>query len=217
MDRLKVLQALTEGRIVPLFYHPDSDTAFQIAAACYRGGARVVEFTNRGPFAHEVFAALRKQLWKDLPGMLLGVGSVQDSGTASLYMQMGANFVVTPLLRTDVISTCNRRKVAVIPGVSTSSEIGVAEEMGCELVKITPGDVLGPAFLKAHLAPCPWTRAMISGGVTPDEGNLKAWFQAGAACVGMGSKLITADITERRDWTSLEQTVRRTVELTGQF
>lgn len=116
-----------------------------------------------------------------------------------------------------MISTCNRRKVAVIPGVSTSSEIGVAEEMGCELVKITPGDVLGPAFLKAHLAPCPWTRAMISGGVTPDEGNLKAWFQAGAACVGMGSKLITADITERRDWTSLEQTVRRTVELTGQF
>ncbi|MFM7400042.1 MAG: bifunctional 4-hydroxy-2-oxoglutarate aldolase/2-dehydro-3-deoxy-phosphogluconate aldolase [Bacteroidota bacterium] len=217
MDRLKVLQALTEGRLIPLFYHPDPDTAFQIAAACYRGGARVIEFTNRGPFAHEVFASLRKQLWKELPDMLLGVGSVQDSGTAALYIQMGADFVVTPLLRTDVISTCNRRKVAVIPGVSTSSEIGLAEEMGCELVKITPGDVLGPAFLKAHLAPCPWTRAMISGGVTPDESNLKAWFQAGAACVGMGSKLIIADIIERRDWTALEQNVRRTVELIGQI
>ncbi|MFM7155730.1 MAG: bifunctional 4-hydroxy-2-oxoglutarate aldolase/2-dehydro-3-deoxy-phosphogluconate aldolase [Bacteroidota bacterium] len=217
MDRLKVLQALTEGRLIPLFYHPDPDTAFQIATACYRGGARVIEFTNRGPFAHEVFASLRKQLWKELPDMLLGVGSVQDSGTAALYIQMGTDFVVTPLLRTDVISTCNRRKVAVIPGVSTSSEIGLAEEKGCELVKITPGDVLGPAFLKAHLAPCPWTRAMISGGVTPDESNLKAWFQAGAACVGMGSKLITADIIERRDWTALEQNVRRTVELIGQI
>lgn len=217
MDRLKVLLALTEGRLIPLFYHPDPDTAFQIAAACYRGGARVIEFTNRGPFAHEVFASLRKQLWKELPDMLLGVGSVQDSGTAALYIQMGVDFVVTPLLRTDVISTCNRRKVAVIPGVSTSSEIGLAEEKGCELVKITPGDVLGPAFLKAHLAPCPWTRAMISGGVTPDESNLKAWFQAGAACVGMGSKLITADIIERRDWTALEQNVRRTVELIGQI
>lgn len=217
MDRFKVLQALTEGRFIPLFYHPDPDTAFQIAAACYRGGARVIEFTNRGPFAHEVFASLRKQLWKELPGMLLGVGSVQDSGTASLYIQMGADFVVTPLLRTDVISACNRRKVAVIPGASTSSEIGLAEELGCELVKVTPGDVLGTAFLKAHLGPCPWTRAMISGGVTPDESSLKAWFQAGAACVGLGSKLITADIIERRDWISLEENTRRTVELIGQI
>lgn len=213
MDRLKVLQSLTEGRLIPLFYHPDAGIAFEIAAACYRGGARVIEFTNRGPFAHEVFASLRKQLWKELPGMLLGVGSVQDAGTAALYIQMGADFVVTPLLRTDVISTCNRRKVAVIPGVSTSSEIGIAEETGCELVKITPGDVLGPAFLKAHLAPCPWTRAMISGGVTPDEESLKAWFQAGATCVGMGSKLITSDIIERCDWTALEQSVRRTMGL----
>ena len=217
MDRLKVLQVLSEGRFVPLFYHPDADTAFQIAAACYRGGARVIEFTNRGPFAHEVFAILRKEIWRELPGMLLGIGSVQDAGTASLYIQMGADFVVTPLLRTDVISTCNRRKVAVIPGVSTSSEIGIAEEMGCELVKITPGDVLGPAFLKAHLAPCPWTRAMISGGVTPDEGSLRAWFQAGATCVGMGSKLLTADIVGRQDWPLLEQNIRETVELISQI
>jgi len=145
------------------------------------------------------------------------LGSVQDAGTASLYIQMGADFVVTPLLRTDVISTCNRRKVAVIPGVSTSSEIGIAEEMGCELVKITPGDVLGPAFLKAHLAPCPWTRAMISGGVTPDEGSLRAWFQAGATCVGMGNKLITADIVGCQDWSLLEQNIRETVELISQI
>jgi len=217
MDRLQVLQSLMSERLIPLFYHPDADVAFQVAASCYRGGARVIEFTNRGPFAHEVFAILRKQIWKELPGMLLGIGSIQDAGTAAIFIQMGADFVVTPLLREDVIFICNRRKVAVVPGVSTSTETGRAEELGCELVKITPGEVLGPAFLKAHLGPCPWTKAMISGGVTPDEPSLRGWFQAGAACVGMGSKLITADITIRQDWQALEENTKSVRSLIQQI
>jgi 2-dehydro-3-deoxyphosphogluconate aldolase / (4S)-4-hydroxy-2-oxoglutarate aldolase len=205
--RLQVLQTLTQSGLIPLFYHPDPDTAFEVAAACYRGGARVLEFTNRGHFAHEVFAALKKRASRELPDLLIGIGSIQDTGTAALYLQMGADFVITPLLREDVILTCNRRKIAIIPGVATSSEIGRAEELGCELVKIAPGEVLGPQFLKAHLGPCPWTRAMISGGVAPDEANLKGWFGAGAACVGMGSKLISSEILTQKNWEALETNV----------
>ncbi len=197
---------------MPLFYHPDPETAFEVVAACARGGARVVEFTNRGHFAHEVFAELRKRVRREFPDLLLGIGSIQDAGTTALYLQMGADFVITPLLREDVILTCHRRKVAVIPGVSTPSEIGRAEELGVEIVKIAPGEVLGPAFLKAHLAPCPWTKTMISGGVSPDEANLRGWFEAGATCVGMGSKLISREVLEQKDWKGLEGTVVEVVE-----
>lgn len=211
--RLQVYQTIEKSGLIPLFYHPDPETAFQVATACYRGGARVLEFTNRGHFAHEVFAELKKRARRELPEMHIGIGSVQDAGTAALFIQMGADFVITPLLREDVISTCNRRKVAVIPGVSTSSEIGKAEELGVEIVKIAPGEVLGPAFLKAHLAPCPWTKAMISGGVAPEETNLRAWFEAGAACVGMGSRLISKEVLEKQDWSGLETRVRNILQI----
>lgn len=211
--RIQVYQILSEAGFVPLFYHPDAAVAFQTAAACHRGGARAIEFLNRGDFAHEVFAALIQRARRELPGLLVGIGSVQDAGTAALFLQMGADFVVTPALREDVILTCNRRKTAIIPGVSTSSEIGRAEELGCELVKITPGEVLGPAFLKAHLAPSPWTRAMISGGVAPEEANLRAWIEAGAACVGMGSRLISPKILQDGDFEELEKKVRELAAL----
>ena len=205
--RAHVYQTFRTSRIIPLFYHPDPETAWQVAAACYRGGAQVLEFTHRGVFAHEVFAELKKRARRNLPGLLIGAGSIQDAGTASLYINMGADFIITPLLREDVILTCNRRKVAVLPGVSTSSEIGRAEELGAEIVKIAPGEVLGPAFLKAHLGPCPWTEAMISGGVSTDAENLKSWFDAGAVCVGLGSKLISKEVMDKQDWSGLEQTM----------
>jgi 2-dehydro-3-deoxyphosphogluconate aldolase / (4S)-4-hydroxy-2-oxoglutarate aldolase len=212
-NRLQVFDRFFDTGLVPLFYHPDVEIAFNITSACYRGGARVVEFTNRGDFAHEVFAALSKRVRLELPDLCLGIGSIQDAGTAALFIQMGADFVVTPLLREDVILVCNRRKIAVIPGVATFSEIGKAEELGVELVKIAPGEVLGPAFLKAHHAPCPWTRAMISGGVSPDVDNLKSWFEAGASCVGMGSKLISADILKNREFDLLEKNVRNVLTI----
>jgi 2-dehydro-3-deoxyphosphogluconate aldolase / (4S)-4-hydroxy-2-oxoglutarate aldolase len=211
--RMETLQLLAQSRLVPLFYHPDPEVAFELAAACYRGGARVLEFTNRADYAHEVFNVLSKRIHRELPGMALGVGSIQDTGTAALFIQLGADFVITPLLREDVIFTCNRRKVAVIPGVSTSTEIGRAEELGVEIVKIAPGEVLGPAFLKAHLGPCPWTRSMISGGVSPDENSIKSWLEAGATCLGMGSKLFTKDIVAQKNYAALEEKVRAIVAI----
>lgn len=192
--RIEVAQTMIGQGLVPLFYHPDIEVSKQVLQACYDGGARVLEFTNRGDFAHQVFGELVKFAIEKLPGMILGVGSVSDAGTAGLYMQLGANFVVTPVLREEIGLLCNRRKVLWSPGCGSLGEIARAEELGAEIVKVFPGGQLGPGFVKAIQGPCPWTSVMPTGGVTGSEENLRGWFGAGVACVGMGSKLI------RREW-----------------
>ena len=189
-SRMEVAQVMKQTGLVPLFYHPDPETCKQVVAACYKGGARLLEFTARGDFAHEVFAELVKYVKDELPGMIMGVGSVTDAASASHYMALGANFVVTPVLREDIAIVCNRRKVLWSAGCGTITEIARAEELGCEIVKLFPGDVYGPEFVKAVKGPQPWTSIMPTGGVSPNEENIGAWFKAGVTCVGMGSKLI---------------------------
>ena len=186
--------------MVPVFYHKYVEIAKQVVKACYDGGVRAFEFTNRGDFAHEVFAEVRKFAWDECPELALGVGSVVDAPTASLYIQMGADFVVGPLFNPDVAKVCNRRGVPYTPGCGTVSEVGFAQEAGCDLIKVFPGDVLGPKFVKGLLAPMPWTKLMVTGGVEPTEENLTAWFKAGVFCVGMGSKLFPKDKIEAQDW-----------------
>ncbi len=210
-SRLQVAEMMISQGMVPLYYHPDPDLGRQVLSACYRGGARLLEFTNRGDFAHEVFGELNRYCAAELPELILGVGSVPDAGTAALYLQLGANFVVTPSLREDVALVCNRRKVLWSPGCGTLSEIGRAEELGCEIVKLFPGGTYGPGFVKAVKGPQPWTSIMPTGGVAPTTENLSRWFAAGAACVGMGSKLISKEILEARDFDGLEQRVRETL------
>jgi 2-dehydro-3-deoxyphosphogluconate aldolase/(4S)-4-hydroxy-2-oxoglutarate aldolase len=208
-DRLTVYQTMMAGGLVPLFYSPDLEVSKQVVAALAAGGCRVLEFTNRGDFAHEVFGELVKHCATAHPEMILGVGTVEDPATAALYMGLGANFVVAPSLNAEVARACNRRKVGYMPGCATVSEIGQAEELGCEVVKLFPAETLGgPDFVKAVLAPRPWTRLMPSGGVSPDEANLKAWFGAGVACVGMGSKLIRADWLKAGDFNAIESLTR---------
>lgn len=202
---------MEKSGLVPLFYHNDIATSKKVLTACYKGGARLLEFTNRGDFAHEVFGELNKFAAKELPEMILGVGSVTDGGTASLYMQLGANFVVTPVLREDIAIVCNRRKILWAPGCGSLSEIARAEELGAEIVKVFPGSQLGPGFVKAIKGPCPWTSIMPTGGVTAQEDNLKAWFDAGATCVGMGSKLITKEFLANKDYSGLQKHVENTL------
>ena len=204
---------MIEGGLVPVFHHRDLDVCKEVLAACYRGGVRILEFTNRGEHAHETFAGLSRYAERELPEMVLGVGTVPDAGTASLYLQSGANFVVSPYLKEDVAVVCNRRKVLWTPGCGTLTEINRAEELGAEIVKLFPGSVLGPDFVKAVKGPCPWTRIMPTGGVTAERENLEAWFRAGAACVGMGSKLITKAFLEDKNFTGLEKHVRNTLDL----
>ncbi len=212
--RLQVLNTFVATGVVPLFYHKDPEIVKKVIAACYNGGARVFEFTNRGDFAHEVFSEANKWAAKECPEMIMGVGSVVDAGTASLYIQLGANFIVSPSLNPDLAKVCNRRKIAWMPGCGTLTEINTAEELGCEIVKIFPGkEVGGPSFVKAILAPCPWASIMPSGGVTPDRDNLKAWFDSGVTCVGLGSQLTPKELIDNGDFKSLENKVREVMQI----
>jgi 2-dehydro-3-deoxyphosphogluconate aldolase/(4S)-4-hydroxy-2-oxoglutarate aldolase len=176
-----------------------------------------MEFTARGDFAFEVFSELNKYALKTLPGMMMGVGSVTDGGAASMFLQMGANFIVTPSLREDIAIVCNRRKLLWSAGCGSLTEINRAEEMGCEIVKLFPGDTYGPAFVKAIRGPQPWTSIMPTGGVTTDQENLKAWFDAGVVCVGMGSQLISKEILLQKDFDALKQHVESTLALIRKF
>lgn len=212
-SRLEVAMEMRESGMIPLFFHSDAELGKKVLKACYAGGARLLEFTARGDFAHEVFAELNKYAQSELPGMILGVGSITDAGAASLYMQLGANFIVTPVLREDIALICNRRKVLWSPGCGSLTEIARAEELGCEIVKLFPGSTYGPGFVKAIKGPCPWTDIMPTGGVSTEESNLRGWFEAGVSCVGMGSKLISKEILLQKDFKKLEEDVRKTLDI----
>ena len=189
-SRIEVVQAMKETGLVPVFYHADIATCKKALEACYDGGIRVFEFTNRGDYAHEVFGELTRFAAEQYDDLILGVGSVVEAGTASLYMQLGANFIVSPLLNKEMATTCNRRKVAWMPGCGTISEINYAEELGAEVVKIFPGSTVGgPAFVKSVKGPMPWSSIMPTGGVSLEKENLEQWFRSGVHCVGVGSKL----------------------------
>ena len=212
-SRVEVINKMIESRMVPLFYHSDFQVAKNVLQACYNGGARLIEFTNRGDFAVEVFSKLIKFASKELPGMIVGIGSVTDSSAASQYMLLGANFIVTPVLREDIAIVCNRRKVLWIPGCGSLSEIASAEEMGCEFVKLFPGNIYGPDFIKSVKAPQPWSSVMPTGGVSIEQSNLLGWFKAGADCVGLGSKLISKEILINQDFKKLEKNVFDTLQI----
>lgn len=211
-DKISVLNQMRATGMVPVFYHRDAAVAKQVVKACYDGGVRAFEFTNRGDFAHEVFAEVMKYAAAECPELALGVGSIVDPATASLYIQMGARFVVGPLFHPEVAKTCNRRLIPYIPGCGSVSEVGFAQEAGCDVVKVFPGDVLGPRFVKGLLAPMPWTNVMVTGGVEPTRESLAAWFGAGVFCVGMGSKLFPKDRIEAKDWAYVAEKCREAME-----
>ncbi len=199
--RIEVAVKMKETGVVPVFYHKDAEVCKQVVKACYEGGIRVFEFTNRGDFAHEVFAEVSKWAVNEAPEMILGVGSVIDSATAALYIQLGSNFIVSPLIDEDTARFCNRRKIAWSPGCGSVTEINRAHELGAEVVKVFPGSsVGGPDFISGVKGPMPWASIMPTGGVSPDEANLKGWFKAGVHCVGMGSQLFPKDVIDNKDW-----------------
>lgn len=208
-NKMQVLDAIVSTGMVPVYYNKDVETAKQVVKACYEGGVRAFEFTNRGDFAHEVFAELIKFAAKECPELVLGVGSIVDPGTASLYLQLGANFIVGPLFNPEIAKVCNRRLVPYTPGCGSVSEIGFAQEVGCDLCKIFPaGNVGGPSFVKNIKAPMPWSMIMATGAVEPTEENLSAWFRAGVTCVGMGSKLFPKEMIAAGNWEAISTLCR---------
>ena len=176
-DKIAVLNKIGSTGMVPVFYHKDAEIAKKVVKACYDGGVRAFEFTNRGDFAQEVFAEIVKFAAKECPEMAIGIGSIVDPATAAMYLQLGANFVVGPLFNPEI-----------------------AKEVGCDLCKVFPGDVYGTNFVKGLMAPMPWSKLMVTGGVEPTKENLTAWIKAGVFCVGMGSKLFPKDKVAAEDW-----------------
>ena len=206
--RLQVYKQIQETPIVPLFTSSDLETCKEVMRACYRAGIRLFEITNRGDFAHETFAELVKTAHRECPEMILGGGTIMDTGTAALYIQLGAEFIVSPNFNIEIAKVCNRRKIAYLPGCATINEISNAEESGVEVVKLFPGDSLSPKFVKALKGPMPWTNILVTGGVELTEESLGAWFGAGVMAVGVGSNLVSKDILANKDWTALEEKVK---------
>jgi 2-dehydro-3-deoxyphosphogluconate aldolase / (4S)-4-hydroxy-2-oxoglutarate aldolase len=212
--RIDVIIKIREAGIIPIFYQKDPEICRNIFKACYDGGLRVIEFTNRGDFAHEVFSEVNKWAGKELPEMVVGAGSIVDPGTASLYIQLGANFIVSPILNPEMAKVCNRRKILWSPGCGSVSEINYAEELGAELVKIFPVSTVGGTdFVKAIKGPCPWTSLMATGGIEPTFESLAEWFKAGVTCIGLGSNLITKELVQKKDWKGLTEKVSEVVKI----
>ena len=212
--RLDTLNTILSGGLVPVFYNPDVAVAKKIVEAVADGGCRVVEMTNRGDRAYLVFKELEEHFAKARPEMILGAGSIVDAPTAALYIAQGANFIVGPTTCAETARLCNRRKIPYAPGCGSATEIQDAHDLGCEIVKVFPGgEVGGPSFVKAVLGPCPWTRIMPTGGVEATEASLKGWFDAGVACVGMGSNLITKELLQAGDYQGIGANIRSTLEL----
>lgn len=204
---------MKETGIVPVFYNADVEVSKNVLKACYEGGIRAFEFTNRGDFAQDVFAELVKFANKELPGMIMGVGSIVDPGTAALYIQLGANFVVGPVFNPAVAPVCNRRLIPYCPGCGSVTEVSTAQEAGCDVCKVFPGDVLGPAFVKDLRGPMPWSQIMVTGGVKPEKSNLEGWFKAGVTCVGMGSNLFPKGVIAAGEWSKIAELCRGALEI----
>ena len=203
-NKVQVITAMRATGMVPVFYHKDAEVVKNVVKACYDGGVRVFEFTNRGDFAHEVFNEVNKWVIENCPEMIMGVGTVIDPATAALYLQLGANFIVGPNFNPAICEVCNRRLVPYSPGCGSVSEINNAQAMGCDVTKVFPaGNVGGPSFVKNVMAPLRWSNIMVTGGVAPDEENLTNWIKAGVLCVGMGSKLFPKETVAAQNWQAI--------------
>lgn len=216
-SRIEVVEKMKKTGLIPLFYDEDLEICKKIVMVCFRGGARVFEFTARGDFAHEIFAELNKYVINELPSLALGVGSITDAGAASLYMNLGANFIVTPVLREDIAIVCNRKKVLWSPGCGSLTEISNAEELGCEIVKLFPGALYGPEFVKAIKGPQPWTSIMPTGGVQPTAEDIKDWFESGVHCIGIGSKIFIKKDDGSYDYTAIREILENTIKIIAKY
>lgn len=211
-SKLETLASMKQTGIVPVFFNSDLQTAKDVVKACYEGGIRAFEFTNRGDFAIDVFKELSRFVLAECPGLILGAGTILDAPTAALYIQMGANFIVSPAFNEEVARLCNLHGVPYTPGCGSVTEICNAMEHGCDMVKIFPaGSVGGPKFVKDVKAPLPWAMIMATGSVEPTEENLTAWAASGVTCVGMGSKLFPKDVIEAKAWERISEKCRESI------
>ena len=217
-SNITVYNVILEQGLVPVFYNGNFEKARNIVSAIAKGGGKIVEFTNRGDFGYKIFTKLVRHFENTEPQLVFGVGSIFEPNTAALYINSGANFIVGPVLNPEIAKLCNRRRIPYSPGCGTPSEISYAEELGCEIIKIFPGGLLGgPDFIKSILAPSPWTKIMPTGGVDITEESIKGWFEAGVVAVGIGSKLISKDLVAKENWDGIVRNVANTLALIKKY
>ena len=202
----QITSAIRNARIVPLFTHDNADEALSVVQAAYRGGMRVLEFTNRKSNALEVFSHIIKNR-NQFPDLAIGIGTVMDAATTQKFIDAGADFIISPILKIEMAAVCKKHNKHWIPGCATITEIATAKDHGAEIIKIFPGSILGPSFVSSVLSVIPNLQLMITGGVEPTEGSIGSWFKAGAMAVGLGSQLFTKEILEKKDWNQLQQKV----------
>lgn len=213
-EKLDVYKTIYSDGMIPLFYNKDKQVAKEIAEALYKGGSHVLEFTNRGEGALEVFSFLINSAPQSFPGMAIGAGTITDAPTAALFIAYGADFIVGPNFDEEIVRLCNKKRIPYIPGAATINEIIRAEEFGCELIKIFPGSTVGgPKFIEAIKGPLPKTKVIPTGGVSVDEANLKDWFKSGVSCVGMGSQLVSKKFMQEKDYNAIAELTKKALEI----
>jgi 2-dehydro-3-deoxyphosphogluconate aldolase/(4S)-4-hydroxy-2-oxoglutarate aldolase len=208
----QITLAIKNTGLVPLFTHDNAEDAQKVLEASYNGGVRVFEFTNRRKNSFEVFTHLVNQRSK-YPDLMLGIGTIMDGSTTQKFIDAGADFVISPILKLEMAEVCKKNEKHWIPGCATLTEIVTAKENGAEVIKVFPGSVLGPGFVSSILPVVPDLQLMITGGVEPNEKNLTAWFKAGAMCVGLGSQLFTKEILEAKNWNLLQRKVSESLKI----
>lgn len=205
-SKQQIKDEMKRTAVVPLFTHDNPEVAQAVLEAAYLGGVRVFEFTNRKKNSFEVFQHLLSHRQR-FPDLMLGIGTIMDGATTQKFIEAGADFIISPILKLEMSDVCHRYDKLWLPGCATLTEIVTAKEHGAEVIKIFPGSVLGPGFVSSIMPVVPDLNLMITGGVEPNEQNLSAWFKAGAMCVGMGSQLFTKEILEQHQWDILKQKV----------
>ncbi|HEV3250213.1 MAG TPA: bifunctional 4-hydroxy-2-oxoglutarate aldolase/2-dehydro-3-deoxy-phosphogluconate aldolase [Puia sp.] len=215
-DKISLL--LEEQGVLPMFSHEDENIAGHLLQALYQGGVRVVEFTNRSPHALKVFRTLKRSAAKDMPGLIMGAGTIMNTQAAIAYTGEGADFIVAPVIDKMLAKFCLKENILWCPGAATLTEIVRAHEMGAGLVKIFPAKQLGgPDFVKAIMAPCPWLRIMATGGISTERTDLEAWFKSGVKCVGIGSHLFPADLIARGEFELISARINEVLQLIQTF
>ncbi|HOX82892.1 MAG TPA: bifunctional 4-hydroxy-2-oxoglutarate aldolase/2-dehydro-3-deoxy-phosphogluconate aldolase [Chryseolinea sp.] len=211
----QIVETMNSTGLVPLFTHDDALAATQVLEAAYRGGVRVFEFTNRRKNAFEVFSVL-VEVAKKYPDLMLGIGTIMEGATTKKFIDAGAHFIISPILKLEMAEVCHQHDKLWIPGCATLTEIVTAKEHGAGVIKVFPGSVLGPGFISSIMPVVPDLKLMITGGVEPNETSLSSWFKAGATCVGLGSQLFTKEIIEQSNWTLLQQRVAESLSIIRQ-
>lgn len=208
----EIVDVMRDTGVVPLFTHDNAEHAMQVVDAAYRGGVRAFEFTNRRANSFEIFSHLIRERQR-FPDLMLGIGTVMDGPTTKKFIDAGADFIISPIMRPEMAEVCHKYNKAWIPGCATLTEIVNARDNGAAVIKVFPGSVLGPGFVSAIMPVVPDLKLMITGGVEPRKENLESWFNAGAMCVGMGSQLFTKDILENKKWDVLSERVSDSLQL----